>query len=141
MSAAKFAGLALFPPLPLLGDAPRGICSEAVDPEALAGRVRLQREIAGHLLALPEPYRTAVVLRYQDGLRPVEIAARLAIGEAAARQRISRGLAQLRERLAAEFRQVFHGLRNPVLHRRAEPGGAVEIEGGIAAEVVALPFA
>ncbi len=28
-----------------------------------------------------------------------------------------------------------------ILHRRAEPGGSVEIEGGIAAEVVALPFA
>ena len=28
-----------------------------------------------------------------------------------------------------------------ILHRRAEPGGSVEIEGGIGAEVVALPFA
>ncbi|MCA8953210.1 MAG: sigma-70 family RNA polymerase sigma factor, partial [Planctomycetes bacterium] len=68
-------------------------------PEIYAERVRLQRELASHVLALDEPHRTAVILRYQEGLSPLEIARRTNISHAAARQRVSRGLARLRQRL------------------------------------------
>src|SRR5439155_8292051 len=47
--------------------------------------------------ALATPYRDAVVLRYFDGKSYEEISTRLKISEAAARQRISRGVAELRE--------------------------------------------
>src|SRR5881275_1081348 len=47
--------------------------------------------------SLATPYRDAVVLRYFDGASFEEIGKRLKISEAAARQRISRGVAELRE--------------------------------------------
>src|SRR4051812_24884650 len=50
--------------------------------------------------SLATPYRDAVVLRYFDGKSYEEIGTRLKISEAAARQRISRGVAELREILA-----------------------------------------
>ncbi|MCA8974321.1 MAG: RNA polymerase sigma factor, partial [Planctomycetes bacterium] len=45
---------------------------EAVDPEVYTERIRLQREVATHVLALDELHRQAVVMRYQDGLAPKE---------------------------------------------------------------------
>ena len=65
-------------------------------------RLRLQQLVAQHVLALREPYRTAVLLRYQGGLSYARIAARAGIRQAAARQRVSRGLVLLRERLDAQ---------------------------------------
>src|ERR1041384_4639328 len=47
-------------------------------------------------------YRDAVVLRYFDGQSYQEIVRRLNISEAAARQRTSRGLAELREIVAKQ---------------------------------------
>ncbi len=69
---------------------------------AIAARVELQRELAEALLALEEPYRSAIVLRYFDGLSAVQIAERLGISHENARQRIARGLAKLRTRLDRE---------------------------------------
>lgn len=43
---------------------------------AVAARVELEREVARRVLDLDEPYRTAVLLRYYEGLAPVEIARR-----------------------------------------------------------------
>ncbi|MCC7014820.1 MAG: sigma-70 family RNA polymerase sigma factor [Planctomycetes bacterium] len=82
---------------------PRGAREERVDgPDELAARVELQRKLAEALLALEEPYRSALVLRYFDGLSTIEVAQRLAISHEAARQRLSRGVAKLRERLDRE---------------------------------------
>jgi RNA polymerase sigma-70 factor (ECF subfamily) len=70
-----------------------------VDPLDQLGRLQLQRALADALLALDEPYRTAVVSRYLDGLGYDELARREEISRVAARQRVSRGLALLRGRL------------------------------------------
>src|SRR4029079_7992730 len=65
-------------------------------------RLALQRQIAEALLTLREPYRSAVVMRYVQGLAAREIAARLDVTPEAVRTRISRGLDLLRERLDRE---------------------------------------
>jgi len=52
--------------------------------------------------SLAATYRDAVVLRYFDGKSYQEIGSRLRISEAAARQRASRGVAELREILARQ---------------------------------------
>jgi len=62
-------------------------------------RLRRQRLVADLVLELREPYRSAVLLRYQDSLSYAHIAARHDITKEAARKRVSRGLALLRERL------------------------------------------
>jgi RNA polymerase sigma factor (sigma-70 family) len=73
--------------------------------EAVAGgqesveRMQLQRLLAEAILALQEPYRSAVILRHLDGLSAAEIAARQGCSDQVARQRVSRGLAQLRAEL------------------------------------------
>ncbi|MEO6707939.1 MAG: sigma-70 family RNA polymerase sigma factor, partial [Planctomycetota bacterium] len=86
---------------------PRGAREESIQgPDAIAARVELQRELAEALLALEEPYRSVLVLRYFDGLSAKEAAARLGISHESARQRISRGLGKLRVRLDRE-----HGSR------------------------------
>jgi RNA polymerase sigma factor (sigma-70 family) len=82
---------------------PQGARSERVEgPDEIAERVELQRKLAEALLALEEPYRSALVLRYLDGHSTIQVAERLGVSHDAARQRISRGLAKLREKLDRE---------------------------------------
>ncbi|HEX6884523.1 MAG TPA: sigma-70 family RNA polymerase sigma factor [Planctomycetota bacterium] len=80
--------------------------AEGVEPGAgELERLELQRALVEALVALDEPLRSAVVLRHLDGLAPAEIARRQGCTRELARQRVSRGLAQLRTRLAARDRQ------------------------------------
>jgi RNA polymerase sigma factor (sigma-70 family) len=65
----------------------------------LAERETRRREVVDAVFALPEPYRSVVVLRYYEGLRPAAIARRLECGGSAARMRLSRALQMLRARL------------------------------------------
>jgi len=82
---------------------PQAARHESIEgPDEIAARVELQRKLAAALLALEEPFRTALVLRYLDGLSSIQVAERLGVSHDAARQRISRGLAKLRERLDRE---------------------------------------
>lgn len=79
--------------------------ARAARPEAAedpVDRLFLQRRLTEALLGLDEPYREALVLHLLDDLPPRHVARRLGITPAAARQRISRGLARLRARLADE---------------------------------------
>ncbi len=55
------------------------------------------------VLALPQPYRSVVLLRYWEDLTPAAIAARLTLPGATVRSQLARGLAMVRERLDAEF--------------------------------------
>ncbi len=71
--------------------------------EAALERVELHRLLVEAVLALEEPYRSAVIWRHLDGLAPEAIAARQGTSVETARQRVSRGLAKLRERLDARF--------------------------------------
>lgn len=79
----------------------------AARPEALPSEqdavelLALRREVLDAVLALPEPYRAAVLLRYVHDADFAAIAARTATGEANVRQRVSRGLQMVRDRLAA----------------------------------------
>ncbi len=53
-------------------------------------------------LALPEPQRVAVVLRYYEQLEYAEIAALTGVAEGSVRARVSRGIAALRTSLGEE---------------------------------------
>ncbi len=68
-----------------------------------AARVELSRQLSEALLALEEPYRSAVIWRHLDGLSAKEIAKRQHTSVDVARQRVSRGLAMLRDRLDRSF--------------------------------------
>ncbi len=70
--------------------------------EDVVARGELQQRLAAAVISLDEPERSAVLLRYLDGLNAVEIAERQGVTHVAARKRISRGLAKLREKLDAQ---------------------------------------
>ena len=77
----------------------------AARPEALAPpsealeREEVLRSVTDAVLALDEPYRTTILLRYFEGLELAEIAARRREPVATVRSRHARALARLRERL------------------------------------------
>ena len=82
----------------------RGARAEGVrDTRSDLERLQVQHRLAGILLELDEPYRGAVVLRYYHDLSYEEIGARLGVDPAAARKRVSRGLARLRAQLEREL--------------------------------------
>lgn len=73
-------------------------------PESDSGeRALLHKRIADAVLELDEPFRSAVVLRYVDGLDARRIAERQGVSHDAARQRLSRALAVLRKRLDRDY--------------------------------------
>ncbi len=93
--------------------------------EALPGtgelleRVETQRRIAEHLLALDEPYRTTLLLRFYEDLAPREIAARTDTEIATVKSRLHRGLELLRTRLDRENhgdRRAWIGALAPFCH-------------------------
>ena len=69
--------------------------------DELLERAVLHGRLVELLTTLEEPFRTALLLRYFDGLGPREIAARLGVPLDTVRSRLRRGLARLRERLDA----------------------------------------
>lgn len=77
----------------------------AAKPEALRSAAEvleleeLRRLVVSAVLELPEPQRSAVLLRYYDGLPPRAIAVQLDLSAAAVRSHLHRGLATLRQRL------------------------------------------
>jgi RNA polymerase sigma-70 factor (ECF subfamily) len=73
---------------------------EALEPtDRLVERALVQRELVDAVLALEEPYRSTVLLRFFEELPPREIARRTATPLATVNSRLARALAQLRERL------------------------------------------
>jgi RNA polymerase sigma factor (sigma-70 family) len=97
---------------------------EAVD-EDIVARGALHRELADAVLQLAEPQRSAILLRYLDGLSAIEIAQRQGVSHDAARKRISRGLAELRTRLDAARggdRQAWLSALSAWLERAEELG-------------------
>src|SRR5688572_4990185 len=73
---------------------------EALPPASdLVERVSTQKLVVEAVLELSEPYRTAILMRYFEGLPPRKIAQRLGVPVATVRTRVARGLDRLRDRL------------------------------------------
>jgi RNA polymerase sigma-70 factor (ECF subfamily) len=69
----------------------------------LVEALEVQRLVSEALLSLAEPTRTVLLLRYQQGLPPAAIAARVGLQVAAVRQRLHRGREAVRARLQHRF--------------------------------------
>jgi RNA polymerase sigma-70 factor (ECF subfamily) len=67
--------------------------------EGVLARMETQRRIAELVMALDEPYRTLLLLRYYEGRAAVDIAREQDLPAGTVRWRISEGLRKLRERL------------------------------------------
>jgi len=65
-------------------------------------RIARERRVIDAVLALDEPYRTTLLLRFYDDLPPREIAKRMDANGATVRTRLKRGLAMLRARFDNE---------------------------------------
>jgi RNA polymerase sigma-70 factor (ECF subfamily) len=84
----------------------------------LVARLETQQRIAQEVLALEEPGRTAVVLRYYDGLTPTQIAGRLDVPVRTIETRLRRARERLRDRLDRTTpggRRAWHAALLPFL--------------------------
>ncbi|TAH39309.1 MAG: sigma-70 family RNA polymerase sigma factor [Planctomycetota bacterium] len=68
-------------------------------PDEIRHKEEQRRRLVEAVLALAEPYRAVLLLRYYENLPPREVARRLNVPVETARTRIKRGLEQLRARL------------------------------------------
>jgi RNA polymerase sigma-70 factor, ECF subfamily len=66
----------------------------------------LQRQLRGLIAELPAPARAVLLLRYQEDLEPLEIAAVLAMPVNTVKSHLKRSLASLRERIAGPAEEV-----------------------------------
>jgi RNA polymerase sigma factor (sigma-70 family) len=71
----------------------------ADDPAEVVARAELAQRVARLTLALPEPYRATILMRYHRGRSPKEIAERLGEPAGTVRSRLKRGLDMLRVKL------------------------------------------
>lgn len=78
---------------------------KAEDPAECLQRAEEDRQLWQAVNALPEPYRTPVVLRYTSGMATGDIAEVLRRPAGTIRYQLSRGLEILRERLGSEWNQ------------------------------------
>jgi RNA polymerase sigma factor (sigma-70 family) len=69
----------------------------------VVARSSRQQQVVAAVHELAEPYRSTILYRYLDELSTREVAKRMEVTEELVRKRLSRALAQLRERLDAEF--------------------------------------
>lgn len=73
--------------------------SQQPGPQELVARSEQQREVVNAVLALEEPYRSVLLLRYYEGLEPREIQRQLDIKGSTLRTQLARGIEQVRQRL------------------------------------------
>lgn len=84
-------------------------------------RAELQRKLAAKVFELDESARNAVLLRYYEGMKPKDIAARLGCSAGTVRSQLSRGLDTLRARLDEDHggeRRTWAILLLPLLGER-----------------------
>ena len=72
----------------------------------VAAATEIHRGLAAALLALDEPYRSAVILRFAVDLRYGEIGTALECSEAAARRRVHDGLRNLRAAIPPQAKEA-----------------------------------
>jgi RNA polymerase sigma factor (sigma-70 family) len=105
----------------------------APDPADVVARAEIHRRVVDAVLALPEPARTAILLRFYDGLPPREVAARTGVPVETARSRVKRALEDLRRRLGGERgREALLLALAPLLRPAGKAGVAAGAAGGIA---------
>jgi RNA polymerase sigma factor (sigma-70 family) len=76
---------------------------EGSGPAVLAQQAEVVRDVAAAVHALPEPYRSVVLLRYWCDLPPATIAVHLGVPRNTVRSQLQRGLALLRSRLDQRY--------------------------------------
>jgi len=112
----------------------------ATTPEDLLERAELQRRIAGAVIELEEPYRSTVLLRFFEELRPEEIARRSGVPAATVRTRLARAMQRLRVRLDREYggdRTRWAAIIPPFLGAEAlAAGGAAGVSAGVSGLVI-----
>lgn len=81
------------------GDALGSLAGSIDSPDEIAVRLERQQFLHGALMALPEISRTALVLRYQDGLTPTQIAEATGCPLPTTKSRLRRGLDLLKAEL------------------------------------------
>jgi RNA polymerase sigma factor (sigma-70 family) len=99
----------------------------------------VQQRLVNAVMKLDEPYRSTILYRYLEELETAEIAERSGVSAAAVRQRLSRGLEQLRAHLDREFdgdRGAWSMLLVPLLQFGKTSAGAaslpaLELTGGV----------
>lgn len=74
-------------------------------PEEILAREDMRRRLVEHLVALDEPVRSVMILRFAEELPPREVARRLRIPVETVRTRVKRGLEEMRARLDREQRK------------------------------------
>lgn len=93
-------------------------------PSEVAEREELRRRVVNSVLALDEPIRKIVILRFYEGLTPREIAQHLDIPFETVRTRLRRGIVSLRGSLDREFggdRAAWAHAIAPMLIERSLP--------------------
>ncbi|MGH7149653.1 MAG: sigma-70 family RNA polymerase sigma factor, partial [Planctomycetota bacterium] len=101
--------------------------------DEIVAREETRRRVVEAVLALEEPYRSAVVLRFYEDLPPRAIARRLGVPIETARTRVKRGLAHLRTRLDREWggdRSAWCAALAPIALKRS--GIVPAVLGGVA---------
>lgn len=81
--------------------AARSIAQDPVSERHL-DRLEVRRRVAEAVLALPEPARTTIVLRFFEGIGPSEIGERMGVSVRTVESRLRRSLRYLRNRLSRE---------------------------------------
>ena len=113
---------------------------EIPGPDELAAQIELQVALARAVLALDEPQRQAIALRFFHGWPPRRIATELGIDVRAVESRLRRGLAELRKKLDADHdgrREAWLpglvALGAPAAKPLALATGAIGLSAGLAA--------
>src|SRR5262245_40561699 len=86
-------------------------------PAELAERVEAQRQVAGLVLGLEEPFRSTLMLRYYEDLSAADVARRLGVPAGTVRWRIKHALDQMRPALDRAYdgrRERWHALLLPL---------------------------
>lgn len=97
---------------------PDGAAPSTID---VVVKAEVHGELVAAVLSLEEPYRTCLLLRFFENLRPREIALRTAVPVATVHSRLQRGLALLRTTLARSHGHRWHLAIAPLLRLRLAP--------------------
>src|SRR5688572_11700551 len=89
-------------------------------PEALVERVRTERRVTALVLALEEPFRSTLLLRYYEGQTAAQIARAQQVPAGTVRWRLKHGLDRIRAELDGQDRR-WRLVLAPLLVRRPAP--------------------